>query len=1066
MTASVRAGIWAGGVVTHELTANIGGGEQTVTVSSPLTLDDLLSTFSTGIAALLGTTFTIAYSPTLDRVTITCGATVTVTMDARLARWLGMGTSHSGSASYTGAIAPIVAAPLTGADVQPVRYVDRAEITRYRLGQALATAWTQVPVRTVELVARDDAADRLDGWLCRGLLTITDAADNEVSGWVVDAEDLQTDGEAEQYTIRRLTLIDAPSVTPSAYSSIWGAVAWGWHVVYSADIDGIGTLVERITDDTPAGAIGCLSIDDSAELGVDIDRKTGIGAGMSMTFEVRDCAASRAWFTKPGNTARVASVYSGGGTLTVDSTSGWSSSGTLYIGAERYTYSGKTGTTFTGMAKQDSSLRKSYGSTPGLLSIVADAPLFWRGRRVMLGVTLVCPDAVGPGEDVYEELWYGEVESEPLRRRTGWVVEAKPVDRIITREVAGVVAGEVESQDVCITSPGTKMAVRVRGRTLLGVGVFDVLLVLDPFDGLLPEVIDWSLFAERLRTEWDAAVTAASAGSYIDSAPILDPVSPWGFQLRIPLLYDASYQVVSYEVQYGDGPWSGPANLVNMPSAYGLTEGYTTEAVIGWWDSDLSRAWIFNSSASNPYLMRPAALLRLDSEIDSVDRVRVVVGDLTVDCTCKSLLGSDGRMAIYYMQALNGGQIPASLLGVTMRIGEALISADGVGLVDLSLQMLASTGAGNNSAADELPAPQGYAIPDTMLLWDRFGSLGEGDASTIDALSCDSVQTIQQLPDKISIADLLGGLLALRRLALVSAVYNGRVILRIVDTGPGASSWVREITDSDLIGFSEEPAESVERLRAPNIVQLSGGEGVDPVVIRDPDAIGAEGAEEWSLEVPTGNRADLVALALRYATTLVTADRCAVAARITVPPWIAVSVGDAIRLSTRHPALWDAARGVAGYDGVARVVGASRELRTGIQRLTLLLDGWQATTAICPAWRVDSWDGDPDDASAIYVTQPAALTTWPLPYILTMIERGGGTADLLYYEPGINETPGGSVTISTADADGSAGSVRLITAGMSATLAAGGWLTFPQLGQGSAWQDGHAHVDDGSRWGG
>jgi hypothetical protein len=71
---------------------------------------------------------------------------------------------------------------------------------------------------------------------------------------------------------------------------------------------------------------------------------------------------------------------------------------------------------------------------------------------------------------------------------------------------------------------------------------------------------------------------------------------------------------------------------------------------------------------------------------------------------------------------------------------------------------------------------------------------------------------------------------------------------------------------------------------------------------------------------------------------------------------------------------------------------------------------------------------------------------------------------LLHYEPGVSEGGGGSLVISAAALPGAA--VRLTVDSSTATLTANSWLTFPDLasGDGSTWQDGHAHVDDGTYW--
>jgi hypothetical protein len=140
-----------------------------------------------------------------------------------------------------------------------------------------------------------------------------------------------------------------------------------------------------------------------------------------------------------------------------------------------------------------------------------------------------------------------------------------------------------------------------------------------------------------------------------------------------------------------------------------------------------------------------------------------------------------------------------------------------------------------------------------------------------------------------------------------------------------------------------------------------------------------------------------------------------------------------------------------------------------VQTATLLLDGSQVAAALSPAWEVDSWTGPDNDPATIDIYQPAndaVLFVQVLEYIQNMLAGSGGPVTLLHYEPGVSEGGGGSLVISAAEIVGG-GPVRLtVDSSTGVTLSADSWLTFPDLasGDGSTWQDGHAHVDDGTYW--
>lgn len=85
--------------------------------------------------------------------------------------------------------------------------------------------------------------------------------------------------------------------------------------------------------------------------------------------------------TLAGSTILRSTLMTGSGTITVNKTTGYSSSGSLYINGETFTYTGKTLTTFTGVTRSvaESRPQSHFAGDP-----VFAAPRFWRGRRAKL----------------------------------------------------------------------------------------------------------------------------------------------------------------------------------------------------------------------------------------------------------------------------------------------------------------------------------------------------------------------------------------------------------------------------------------------------------------------------------------------------------------------------------------------------------------------------------------------------------------------------------------------------------------------------------------------------------
>lgn len=1048
----------------------VGGNNYQSTAPGPLSFSDLLAYWSTDLSTQTSETVLFAYNSTTDRVTVTCTATLDLALTGATAPLLGFtGLSYSGTSitaeSGPGAIVPLVSAPM-----DPPKMIDRAELTRYRHGQALATTWTQIRVQTVELVARGAEADRLTAWVTSGFVTVTDSEGVTVSGFVVDEPEFKTEGQREQITIRRLVLVlaDAATVEAGPYTGVWGALAFGWNVIYGLTVDGIPSLfVERQAGDVTGE--GALSIDDSADIGVEIDRERGLGAGLALSVTLRDTSTVRGYMRNPSLIARLTASYaSDAATINVDDTTGWPSSGSLYLGHERFSYTGTTGTTFTGVNRTSTSIQRIYESAAGY--VCTDRPYQWRGRRCNLQAFPVNPYGWAQASGI--TVFYGELEAEPLRKRDGFALTAQSLDRVLEREIVGVSTGTVESQDGCVAYPDLKLSLTIEGKHNSGTPGFSYSFEVSPFTALTgPTVLDWSSFAQQLRDEWNTVVSALVANTYIDTYPTLEPIGPAGFQLRIPLLYDANFHVYRYSASWSGGGVNSASGLTpwaNMPQNYGVSEALTTQAVVQWYDGDLRRANVVGTSTwpvQTAQEASPACFVRLETPtFTTVTECRFQVGDEGYKAVCESVLLDDGRVFLYAIKGKFGGAIPANLIGATVTLGAAL-SNGGSSLASLSYKILTSSGTGDNGAQDVLSQSQGYAIPESLLTW----SGGIDDGGTLDGLADDAIATLSALPERISLADFLGGLLALRRQAIALAPYGTGMRLQLVSTGPGASDWVAAVTDDDLVGYAEDPAETTERLRPPNRVTLQAGDDIEPVTVQDLSSVAIEGPNEWTLTVPVGDRDSLVALALACGQSLLTLDRSGQAATLRLPPWLTCKVGDSLSLDVSHPSLWSPQTGLPGYTGFARISGLLRNLRTGVQKATLLLSGNQTVAAISPAWQVFDWTGPDNDPTAIAIVQPSDLNNGLAfeiyEYIANMLAQSASPVALLHYEPGVSEGVGQFVYV-TAASIGTNVVDLTVSSVTGVTLTADSWLTLPDLtsAEGSAWQDGHAHVDDGTFW--
>jgi hypothetical protein len=108
------------------------------------------------------------------------------------------------------------------------------------------------------------------------------------------------------------------------------------------------------------------------------------------------------------------------------------------------------------------------------------------------------------------------------------------------------------------------------------------------------------------------------------------------------------------------------------------------------------------------------------------------------------------------------------------------------------------------------------------------------------------------------------------------------------------------------------------------------------VVVRDSVRAQAEGVRSLDLKAPGFRREDV----LEAAGELLLLSDGQSAIQLRVPPWVELQVGDAVDVTTAHPAIWSWSSGTHAPSTVlGRVVGWSRDAWSQDQELTILLAG-------------------------------------------------------------------------------------------------------------------------------
>jgi len=205
-----------------------------------------------------------------------------------------------------------------------------------------------------------------------------------------------------------------------ATSGPFAPLARGYSMALRAQVEGVGEYTEQ--DD--------LIISDRASFVARMDRESGGLGGSQLRVGIADGEP----FERPtlGATLTAETAHDDT-TLLVDDTTGWPSSGVLYVGLERCTYTGTTGTSFTGVTRGV----PAYGYSPSAplgWATVTDRPLQWPGRIVRLWVDYL--DAYGRRRpDVSVTLWTGEVAASPAYDSGAWWLDCEDISRRLSRPI-------------------------------------------------------------------------------------------------------------------------------------------------------------------------------------------------------------------------------------------------------------------------------------------------------------------------------------------------------------------------------------------------------------------------------------------------------------------------------------------------------------------------------------------------------------------------------------------------------------------------------------------------------
>jgi hypothetical protein len=834
-------------------------------------------------------------------------------------------------------------------------------------------------------------------------------------------------------------LIDA------GYSRMFGVAIEGIPYAF-LETQLLTTLDEPIA--VPSGytsAPASLRVRESDRISRELDRVTGLGRGRSLdlVFALDALAVVGAeLFQTPSVRAQLTADADGTQTtFAVNSTTGFPASGSFYVGREFCTYSGTTGTSFTGVTRAVAGLNYLHpSSTASGYRFCTDRPQYWRGRFVTVYEHLVGPDGralAGTACSVgsyCREFWKGYVDAQPQIDGRQMLLRCLPIERLLAQDLGGTAKGKV------VFHP-----------------LEDATAPMDAF-GRYPIVVTPSdtVYVENLDTNDNATLSLATSAPTIvnlDSVALSVEGGVRNSAVFSPRLVAASASVWTE----GETPRMR-FRLCSEDPATNAREVMTLRANV-WFLSQFERPTTYTEridvlSSGGGFsgdrqvtgddfkfevkpneALNPWVVVKPDLEADGEPTTWPSSGYIMLENDEGLELARFANVIAapsWAQGQLVAFQLTERALQGTTRINPFLAStlATAVpgerGTLEEVIETLAtSSGTGGRGVYDTLGYGLGLGIP---------GSWFDLDGWPLSSQYVDGASD-----DKASVEKVAGGWLALLGRCLTQRRgADGYVRIEAVPTTLDVPGLALTVTPASVMVGSTQ----AERLfESPNVVRIEDTlrQKRTVSVIRDVPRQQAEGARTVTFIAPGINTASALilggkVLALSDGQLVVT---------MGVRPGLELQVGDPCRLNLDHPAIWSWADGEVAQSVPARVIGETMSLGTGERTLTFLVPGQQQVARqLCPAARVDGY-------LSTVLLEVDDITGFAAGMEVRIYRRGNA---------------GLSATRTVAAVDATYQTIELTTPVVSATYPADGdtWLTYADFGAGTAAQDEHLYVSRGS----
>ena len=706
------------------------------------------------------------------------------------------------------------------------------------------------------------------------------------------------------------------------------------------------------TADVPCAAsdvatvYGALRVRDSDAISSELDRVTGLARGRSVDFVLAlDVLAANSvtLFRQPTLRAKLTSDLDGTATtVSVDSTYGWPSKGSFYLGRERIDYDGTTGTSFLNLSRAIAGWPHYHpSSTASGYRFATDYPMYWRGRLVTLYEHLVGPDgralaatanAVG---SYCRELWKGYVDAQPQVDGRQMLLRALPIHRLLAQQLGGTAKGEVQftREDNSEIHPSNQV-----------VADYPIYITTSDRIGIVnPEVGDPAIFAPSGDIYGGLLTTLSEYASWVEARAVSAGLGVVFSSFAVVAREESNpLPVVALTLRAEDGGGNfEPLLLESFCWFFGPPAVSTIDVRT---DSGYIQAQRFLFQFDGNASPSPWLVVKKELEANGAPTSWPASGFATLE--------NDEGLELVAYDAIDeavdpDGQVLAVRLSQRALMGTTRVNpwayatrmtvCSGMRgtLADIIRTIATSSGTGDRGAYDTLPFGMGLALPDTWLDVNRF------------PLSSQYVDGISD--DKASVENIVGGWLALMGFCLSQRqASDGYVRIEALPTTLELPLTAVAVNPPDvLVGGTQ-----TERLfETPNVVRIEDSlrQRRTVSVVRDVPRQQAEGAREVAFIAPGISTAS----AMIYGGKALAMSDGQIAVTLSVRAGLDLRVGDPCKLQLDHPAIWDWQSGAVGTNTPARIIGEHESLGDGSRKLTFLVPGQQVRPRVlCPSARI------------------------------------------------------------------------------------------------------------------